>query len=81
MIIASGAYHHTLAEGDRLLVEGYYPAAVPLLEAETVEMRASWRFSARYLHLLSASDLEHADTTDVHIVGPDGREVRVLTRA
>lgn len=76
VIMASGAYHHTLAEGDRLLVEGYYPAAVPLLEAETTEMRALWRFSARYLHLLSAPDLEHADTAAVRIIGADGRDVR-----
>ncbi len=80
LITASGAYHHTLAERDRLLVEGYYPAAVPLLEAETTEMRASWCFSARYLHLLSAPDLEHADTTAVRIVSADGREVRCSSK-
>ncbi|MCY7418101.1 MAG: hypothetical protein LH650_06315, partial [Chloroflexi bacterium] len=28
VILAAGAYHHTLAEGDRLIIEGYYPAAV-----------------------------------------------------
>jgi hypothetical protein len=53
VILASGAYHHTLAEGDRLLVEGYYPAAVALAPAEVEEVRALWRFGARYVHLLT----------------------------
>ncbi len=76
VIMASGAYHHTLADGDRLLVEGYYPAAVPLLDAETMEMRALWRFSARYLHLVSAPDLERAEAAAVCIVDADGHDVR-----
>ncbi len=53
VIAAAGAYHHTLAAGDRLLVEGYYPAAVPMEPGEIARLRALWRFSARYVHLLS----------------------------
>ena len=53
VIAAAGAYHHTLAAGDRLLVEGYYPAAVPMAAGEITELRALSRFSARYVHLLS----------------------------
>jgi dextranase len=53
VIHAAGAYHHTLAESDRLLVEGYYPAAVVMEPSEVEEMRALWRFGARYVHLLS----------------------------
>jgi len=53
VIAAAGAYHHTLAAGDRLLVEGYYPAAVPMEPGEIAELRALSRFSARYVHLLS----------------------------
>jgi dextranase len=53
VISAAGAFHHTLADGDRLIVEGYYPAAVPLRRPEARELMAAWRFGARYLHLLS----------------------------
>ena len=53
VIGAAGAFHHTLAEHDRLLVEGYYPEAVRLRAAEARELRAAFVFGARYLHLLS----------------------------
>ena len=53
VILAAGAYHHTLAEADRLITEGYYPAALPMRAAERAELQAAWRFSARHLHLLS----------------------------
>lgn len=55
VISAAGAYHHTLAEDDRLLVEGYYPAAVRLRAAEGRELKAAWRFGARYLHLVTGT--------------------------
>lgn len=53
VIAASGAYHHVLAERDRLLVEGYYPEARALQRRERSEISAAWAFTARYLHLLS----------------------------
>jgi dextranase len=53
VITASGAYHHVLAEGNRVLVEGYYPVARKLRLAEAAELRAAWTFGARYVHLLS----------------------------
>lgn len=53
VIAAAGAYHHVLAEGDRLLVEGYYPEARALRRAERHLLRAAWVFTARYVHLLS----------------------------
>jgi dextranase len=53
VIAAAGGYHHTLAAGDRLLVEGYYPSAVAMEPHEVDEMRAAWCFGARYVHLLS----------------------------
>lgn len=53
VIHVAGAFHHVLAEHDRLLVEGYYPAAIALRAREARELRAAWTFGARYLHLLS----------------------------
>jgi dextranase len=53
VIGAAGAFHHTLAEHDRLLVEGYYPEAVRLRRAEVRELRPPFLFMARYLHLIS----------------------------
>ena len=35
VIAAAGGYHHVLAEGDRVLVEGYYPEARRLPAAES----------------------------------------------
>ncbi len=76
VIAAAGAYHHTLAEGDRLLVEGYYPAAVAMTPAEAVELQALWRFSARYVHLLSDPGLAPAEVPDLRLQDADGRDVR-----
>lgn len=53
VVSAAGAYHHTLAEGDRLLAEGYYPAAVGLTAREAAELRAGWAFHARAMHILT----------------------------
>ena len=53
VIAAAGAYHHVLAERGRLLVEGYYPEARRLRASERRELQAAWRFTARYVHLLS----------------------------
>ncbi|MEO7663843.1 MAG: glycoside hydrolase family 66 protein [Candidatus Limnocylindrales bacterium] len=53
VISAAGASHHMLADGERILVEGYYPAAVRLRADEAAEIRVAWVFGARYLHLLS----------------------------
>ncbi len=68
VIAAAGAYHHTLAEDGRLLVEGYYPAAVAMTPAEAGELRALWRFGARYVHLLSAPERT--------AFGPEGLVIR-----
>jgi len=65
---AAGAFHHTLAEHDRLLVEGYYPEAVRLRAAEARALRAAYVFGARYLHLLSDPGR--------HPVAPQGLQVR-----
>ena len=67
VIAASGAYHHTIASGDRLLVEGYYPVAAPLQDAEVSEMQALWRFSGRYLHLLSGPDSEPVHPSELRL--------------
>lgn len=53
VVMAAGAYHHTIAEGDRLLVEGYYPAARRMTPAEARELRAAWSFQARAVHLVA----------------------------
>ncbi len=53
VVLAAGAYHHALAEGDRLLVGGYYPDAVSLPHDAAEALRLAWQFSARYVHLLS----------------------------
>ncbi|MEO6207111.1 MAG: glycoside hydrolase family 66 protein [Candidatus Limnocylindrales bacterium] len=60
LIAAAGAYHHVLAEGDRLLVEGYYPEARPLRRKERDLLRSAWSFTARYVHLLSDPGLVKA---------------------
>lgn len=80
IVIASGAYHHTLAEGDRLLVEGYYPAAVRLRARERVELQAAWRFSARYLHLLTGPGaLDEIAAATMRIVDQVGAPVPTST--
>lgn len=61
VIAASGAYHHVLAERDRLLVDGYYPEARALRRRERGELQAAWAFTARYVHLLSDPGLMPVD--------------------
>ena len=53
VISAAGAYHHVLAERDRVLVEGYYPEARGLRRLEAAELRAAWTFGARHVHILT----------------------------
>lgn len=53
VIAAAGAFHHVLADGGRVLVEGYYPEARPLRILEARELRAAWRFSARHVQYLA----------------------------
>lgn len=58
VVLASGAYHHVLAERDRVLVGGYYPDAVSLPARSAESLRLAWQFSARYVHLLSETSSE-----------------------
>lgn len=74
IISAAGAYHHAIAEGDRLLVEGYYPEARRLRAHERSELQAAWAFSARYVHLLSDPGLVVA-TADIDVLDPEGRSL------
>ena len=53
VISAAGAFHHVLADGDRVLVEGYYPEARSLRRLEARELRAAWQFAARHVRYLS----------------------------
>lgn len=80
IITAAGAYHHTIAEGDRLLVEGYYPAAIPMRAQERRALRALWAFSARYLHLLSDPGRMPADLAGLRIRDRAGHTVRTADR-
>jgi len=75
VIAAAGAYHHTLAERNRLLVEGYYPAAIALEPEEVTELKALWRFTARYVHLLSDPGLRVVEPADIAISDAHGRSV------
>jgi dextranase len=75
VIAAAGAYHHTLAERDRLLVEGYYPAAVPMTPGEATELRALWRYTARYVHVLSDPGTTVVERPDVDLVDDAGASV------
>lgn len=79
VIAAAGAYHHVLAERDRVIVEGYYPEARRLRTAERRELRAAWAFTARYVHLLSDPGLaaEPTDATAVELVDAAGRPITV----
>ena len=77
VIAAAGASHHMLADGDRVLVEGYYPAAVRLRAGEAAELRAAWVFGARYLHLLSDPSAESVPGAGIRILDRDGRPVPV----
>jgi dextranase len=79
VIHAAGAFHHVLAEGDRLLVEGYYPAAIALRPMEARELRAAWVFSARYLHLLSDPAADSLDVSSVRLRDADDAAIPVST--
>ncbi len=77
VICAAGAYHHTLAEDDRLLVEGYYPAAVKLRTPEARALQAAWRFGARYLHLLTGTVLDVRLARSVSVIDRAGGAVPI----
>lgn len=72
VIAAAGAYHHALAEDGRLLVEGYYPAAVAMTPAEADELRALWRFTTRYVQLLSDPELRMVEPSGFELRDTDG---------
>ena len=72
VITAAGAFHHTLAEAGRLLVEGYYPAAVVMRRGEATALRTAWRFGARALHLVSAADARPLAVDDLELRTSDG---------
>ncbi|HUG48763.1 MAG TPA: glycoside hydrolase family 66 protein [Candidatus Limnocylindria bacterium] len=72
VVLAAGAYHHVLAERDRLLVGGYYPEAVSLTDSAAEAMRLAWQFSARYVHLLSDTGNERIAINGL-TVEADGR--------
>jgi len=76
VIAASGAYHHVLADRDRLLVEGYYPEARRLRTRERAELQAVGAFTARYVHLLSDPMSTSASHLDVALIDADGRGVQ-----
>jgi dextranase len=80
IITAAGAYHHTLAEGDRILVEGYYPAAIRMRPSEQRAMRSLWSFGARYLHLLSDPGRTPVDVVDLRLLSHGGRTVSTSPR-
>ncbi len=77
VIAAAGAYHHVLAERDRVLVEGYYPEARRLRATERGELRSAWAFTARYVHLLSDPGLEAEAAAEVEVVDAAGRPIAV----
>ena len=77
VIAAAGGYHHVIAERNRLLVEGYYPEARPLRPAEARELRSSWVFTARYLHLLSDPRLRPASLDQVELFDAEGRSIPI----
>lgn len=80
VIAAAGAYHHALAEGNRLLVEGYYPAAVRLRAAEARELQAAWRFGARHVHLLTDPAAEPIDIDGVELRNARGAIIPTSAR-
>jgi hypothetical protein len=77
VIHAAGAFHHVLAEHDRLLVEGYYPGAVALRAGEARELRAAWAFGARYLHLLSDPSRRDLTLDGLELLDDDGASIPV----
>lgn len=80
IIAAAGAYHHTIAEGDRILVEGYYPAAIPMRVPEQEALRALWTFTARYLHLLSDPGRMPTDLAGLRLQERGGQPVLTTSR-
>jgi dextranase len=77
VLFAAGAYPHLLAEDDRLLVEGYYPAALPLRRGEAESLRAAWTFSARHVHLISDPDAREIGTEGVELVDARGERIPI----
>lgn len=77
IIAAAGGYHHVLADRDRLLVEGYYPEARPLLRGERNELKAASVFTARYVHLLSDPEVIALPEVDVNLVDGEGLPIAV----
>jgi len=77
VVYSAGAFHHGIAERDRVLVEGYYPAAVGLRPREAREMRAAWTFSARYLHLLSDPATRPLTIDGLSLLDAEGQVVPV----
>ncbi|MDA8238047.1 MAG: hypothetical protein M0T75_09235 [Chloroflexi bacterium] len=75
VITAAGASHHGLADGDRVLVDGYYPDAVRPDPRTLRELRAAWVFGARYLHLLSDPAARLAPLDGVDLRDEAGRPV------
>jgi dextranase len=75
LITTAGAYHHVLAEDNRVLVEGYYPEARRLRANEARELRAASVFGARYVHLLSAPDAVVESADGIEVLAADGTAV------
>ena len=75
LITTAGAYHHVLAEDNRVLVEGYYPEARRLRASEARELRAASVFGARYVHLLSAPDAVVEAPDGIEILAADGTPI------
>jgi dextranase len=72
VVEAAGAYHHVLADGGRLLVDGYYPAALALRRVEAERLRAAWQFSARFVHLLSDPGARVIETPELELTDGNG---------
>jgi dextranase len=90
VIGAAGAYHHVLADGNRVLVEGYYPEARRLRRPEAAELRAAWTFAARYVHVIAdpQASVETIDGLEIHdargtpvVITAEPREGAVWARA
>ncbi|HET7676216.1 MAG TPA: glycoside hydrolase family 66 protein [Candidatus Limnocylindrales bacterium] len=79
IVLAAGAHHHVLAEGDRVLTEGYYPTAAPMRRVEAEELRAAWVFAARYGHLLGGPGTEVASAAGYRLLDARGRRVPTST--
>jgi dextranase len=75
LITTAGAYHHVIAEDNRVLVEGYYPEARQLRASEARELRAASVFGARYVHLLTAPDAVVETPDGIEVLAADGTPV------